>query len=137
MNSLKKILSHEYLWLSILIIIYFIIQKSNSTRFFYVIIAVALSLYFFPVRVIIDFFKQKKILLMELLSNFFVGTTIAFSIPVLYLLPNETSNFKILIACFGLINLLLLIHFYMKNKKQYKNTHLVLIFLIAVLFSGV
>ncbi len=136
MNSLKKIFGYEYVWLSILAILFFIIQKSNSTRFFYAIIAIAISLYLFPIQVIIDYSKQKKLIVIEVLSNFFVGAIVGFSILAIYLLPNELSNFIVLTACFGFINLLFLILFYFKNNKKYKNIHLVLIFLISMMLFG-
>jgi hypothetical protein len=102
-----------------------------------VIIAIVVSLYFFQIRGIVDYVKQRNLILIEVLSNIFVGLIVGFSILALYLPPSEISNFEILIACLSLVNLFLLIHFYMKNKKQYKNTHLVLFFLLSLLFFGV
>lgn len=136
-NSLKKIFQQEYVWLSILTIVYFIVLKTNSAKFFYVIIAIGISFYFFQIRGIVDYIEQRNLILIEVLSNIFVGLIVGFSILVLYLPPSEISNFEILIACLNLVNLLLLIHFYMKNKKQYKNTHLVLFILLSLLFFGI
>lgn len=108
----------EFLFPLILSIFFFLTKEGDLSSFVYVIIALALSFYFFPIRtfskipVLHSKKSQKRFFI---IASFILSISIVVSILSLYIEPISDSFIKVSIYILGFINLFFLFYFHFKE----------------------
>jgi hypothetical protein len=106
-------------------------------NFLYSFVIIIFSLYFFPVKDLMNRdninTKEMKIKVIPIFANFCLSVLLALSIPYLYL---NNLNLKQIISILGIINVILLMYFYVKDENNKRSLiHLCFIFFTSALLG--
>lgn len=113
-----------------LLIIYFLLLKGYFASTIYYVIAVVISIYFFPLKVILN--RKSTNFLLIFGSSFLIASVIALS--CISFLINEISNsLKIILLICTVLNLFFIYKFVGIDKEN-KILHLIAMFLIVAAF---
>jgi len=117
---MKSILKKDYLLILVLSVLCFFTIKQIIPNAIYLILAILLGIYFFPLKLIInsDFINKtesSKILFIAL--NMLASIIIVLSSLLFYVDAN--SIFSVIVSYSGIAVFLLLIYSYLKNKNKY------------------
>lgn len=109
----EKILKKDYILIILLCILYFLSVKNVMPTFGYLLVALAISFYFFPIRLFLErrLFNEtngKKIA--KVLSYFIIGNIIAISALLPYV--DGSGFFRYALFAYALLNMVLLFYFY-------------------------
>lgn len=117
-------------------ILYFITVKQVVPNIIYLILVVLISLYYFPIKLILFFNHSKESTVRDkmqvLLSNLLFSIILSLSILNIYLVGSEgLSN---IIGIFAILNFLAIIYFYATDKISY---NFIMHFCFLILISAV
>jgi len=121
----------EKIILAIVFILFFIISKNNFYATYYALLVFIISVYYFPVKIILNRKDNHFNLLVG--SSFLISTTLVFSyLSLVFVVIPE--KIKILLFIFLLVNCYL-IYKYVQLNHENKYLHLILyFFLVAIYF---
>lgn len=109
----QDILKKDYILLLLLSVLHFLSVKNVIPNFTYLLIALIMSFYFFPIKLFLDkslFTKPLKKKTIKVFSYFIIGNIIVFSALLLYI--DGPGFFKNALFIYGMLNLILLFYFY-------------------------
>lgn len=110
----QDILKKDYILILLLSVLYFLSVKNVIHNFAYLIIALAISFYFFPIKLILDkslFTQPKKLKIIKVISYFIISSIVAFS-ALLFYTDSGPGFFRNALFVYGLLNMILLFYFY-------------------------
>ena len=118
--TLKLVLKRDYLLLPILSVLYFLTLKNALPSYIYLISALLVSFYFFPIKLFIGSTlmkssNTKKIIV--LLSYFVISNIIALTILTTY--DPDLGFIRTTILIYSLLNLAFLFYFHMTESGSY------------------
>ena len=123
-----------FIWIFICVIVNFLFVHGIGNVTLYTIVMLTLSLYFFPVKPILEIFRQKcnlKTIVFLILSNFVLASILSLMVIGVYLERN--NSIEILSSFFSLANALLAIYnLFIKDDKDAAFLHFVFISFLFV-----
>lgn len=118
--ALKQILKKDYILLLLLSVLYFLTIKGFVPAIIYLILALLVSFYFFPVKLFLGsnlekYSTNKKIIV--LLSYFVIGNIIA--LTTLVASQADLKFVRTAIFIYGFVNIAFLIYFHLTESGSY------------------
>lgn len=118
--TLKQILKKDYILLLILSVMYFLTVKDALPATIYLVFALLVSLYFFPIKLFlgsahIESSQKRKIIV--LLSYFVISNIIALTVLATY--QTDFGFIRIAILIYTILNIAFLFYFHMTESGSY------------------
>lgn len=116
-NLIKK----DYILILILVILRFLSSKNVIPNFSYLMIALIVSIYFFPVKLFLDkslFNETKSKKIAKMLSYFIIGNIIIFS-ALLFYIDDRNDFIATTFLVYGLLNTILFFYFFFTENISY------------------
>ncbi len=116
-NLIKK----DYILILILVILRFLSSKNVIPNFSYLMIALIVSIYFFPVKLFLDkslFNETKSKKIAKMLSYFIIGNIIIFS-ALLFYIDDRNGFIATTFLVYGLLNTILFFYFFFTENISY------------------
>jgi hypothetical protein len=120
----------EKIVLCTIMVMYFLLLKNYFSSLIYIIAILLASVYFFPIKVILNWSKEKSYLLIG--SSFLISVVLVFSY-LSYVIEELSQSFKIILLFLSLANIFCLYKLVQRNETE-KFLHLILLFLLIAAF---
>src|SRR5690606_19802064 len=112
--AIKTLLKRDYIFILMLVVLRFLGSKNVIPNFSYLLIALPLAFYFFPVKLFLDkslFDETKSKKIVKVLSYFIISSIIVFSALLFY--EDERNSFIVnTFLVYSLLNTILFFYFY-------------------------
>lgn len=119
--AIKTLLKRDYIFILILAVLRFLSSKNVIPNFSYLLIALPLAFYFFPVKLFLDkslFDETKSKKIVKVLSYFIISSIIVFSALLFY--EDERNSFIVnTFLVYSLLNTILFFYFYFTENISY------------------
>lgn len=118
----------EKIALSIVTILYFLLVKGYFLSSIYALSVCVLSIYFFPVKIILN--RKAEHFYLKIVSYFIIALALVLSY-VVYIIGDKNETLEILLSLLGLSNVFMMYKL-AQMKDVDKNLHVIIMFLIAL-----
>lgn len=130
-NLQNTAIKFEYFMSALACVLFFLITKDVIPNYIYLIVILAFSFYFMPVRFFrFKYEKSKNEKIMFIISSLIIAKILAISIALTYI--SDSSFFRTIFLGLSLINFVLMIFSYWKNYRQNLYLHFIIAFFTSV-----
>ena len=130
----KTILKKDYILVLILVVLRFLSSKNVIPNFSYLMIALFVAFYFFPIKLFLDkslYDETKRKKIVKVLSYFIISSIIVFS-ALLFYEDDRNSFIGNTFLVYSLLNTILFFYFYFTENISY---HFILTLCVSFLVS--
>lgn len=130
-NLQNTAIKFEYFMSALACVLFFLITKDVIPNYIYLIVILAFSFYFMPIRFFrFKYEKSKNEKIMFIISSLIIAKILAISIALTYI--SDSSFFRTIFLGLSLINFVLMIFSYWKNYRQNLYLHFIIAFFTSV-----
>lgn len=131
LNLQNTAIKFEYFMSALACLLFFLVAKDIIPNYIYLIVILAFSFYFMPVRFFrFKFEKDKNEKIMFIISSLIIATILAISIALTYI--SDSSFFRTIFLGLSLINFMLMIFSYWKKYRPSLYLHFIIAFFTSV-----